>query len=71
MAKAKTVYFCSECGGESVRWMGKCPHCGAWNTLVEEKVAEEPKSALPDTTISRLNSLTSACSTTFRMGARS
>ena len=40
MAKAKTVYFCSECGGESVRWMGKCPHCGAWNTLVEEKVAE-------------------------------
>ena len=47
MAKAKTVYFCSECGGESVRWMGKCPHCGAWNTLVEEKVAEEPKSVLP------------------------
>ncbi|MBR2783832.1 MAG: DNA repair protein RadA [Firmicutes bacterium] len=47
MAKAKTVYFCSECGGESVRWMGKCPHCGAWNTLVEEKIAPEPEAARP------------------------
>ena len=47
MAKAKTVFFCSECGGESVRWMGKCPHCGAWNTLVEEKVAEPSETARP------------------------
>ena len=47
MAKAKTVFFCSECGGESVRWMGKCPHCGAWNTLVEEKVAEEETTPRP------------------------
>jgi DNA repair protein RadA/Sms len=38
MAKAKTVFFCNECGGESIRWMGKCPHCGNWNTMVEHKV---------------------------------
>ncbi|WP_295855702.1 DNA repair protein RadA [uncultured Xylophilus sp.] len=35
MAKDKTLYTCSECGGTSPRWLGKCPHCGAWNTLVE------------------------------------
>lgn len=35
MAKAKTVYSCTECGGQSVKWQGQCPHCQAWNTLVE------------------------------------
>lgn len=35
MAKDKTQYACSECGGTSPKWLGKCPHCGAWNTLVE------------------------------------
>ena len=35
MAKDKTIYTCSECGGTSPRWLGKCPHCNAWNTLVE------------------------------------
>jgi len=39
MAKAKTVYACTECGGQSVKWQGQCPHCQAWNTLVES-VAE-------------------------------
>lgn len=38
MAKEKTVFLCGECGYESPRWMGKCPACGAWNTLVEEAV---------------------------------
>ncbi|MEY4974900.1 MAG: hypothetical protein RIQ97_95 [Pseudomonadota bacterium] len=35
MAKDKTVYTCSECGATSARWLGKCPGCDAWNTLVE------------------------------------
>jgi len=35
MAKAKSVYSCTECGGQSPKWQGQCPHCGAWNTLVE------------------------------------
>jgi len=39
MAKEKTIYTCSECGGTSPRWLGKCPHCNAWNTLIES-VAE-------------------------------
>lgn len=42
MAKAKTLYICQECGQESVRWLGKCPGCGNWNTLVEEAVAPQP-----------------------------
>jgi DNA repair protein RadA/Sms len=39
MAKEKTVYTCSECGGTSTKWLGKCTHCNAWNTLIES-VAE-------------------------------
>ena len=35
MAKEKTIYSCTECGGTSPKWLGKCPHCEAWNTLIE------------------------------------
>ena len=35
MAKLKTRYVCSECGYETPRWLGKCPGCDQWNTLVE------------------------------------
>jgi DNA repair protein RadA/Sms len=41
MAKDKSLYVCNECGGTSTRWLGKCPSCGAWNSLVET-VAEAP-----------------------------
>ena len=41
---AKTVFYCSECGNETAKWMGQCPACGAWNTLVE--APKEPKTAL-------------------------
>ena len=42
MAKAKTIYTCTECGGQTLKWQGQCPHCTVWNTLVEtvaEKIA--------------------------------
>ena len=39
MAKSKSIYTCTECGGQAVKWQGQCPHCTAWNTLVES-VAE-------------------------------
>jgi DNA repair protein RadA/Sms len=35
MAKEKSNYVCSDCGGTSTKWLGKCPACGAWNTLIE------------------------------------
>ena len=39
MAKDKNIYTCTDCGGTSPKWLGKCPACGAWNTLIES-VAE-------------------------------
>lgn len=35
--KAKITYYCSECGNETIKWQGRCPACGAWNTIVEHK----------------------------------
>ena len=40
--KISTVFFCKECGNETSKWMGQCPACKAWNTLVEEKVSSSP-----------------------------
>lgn len=42
MAKAKTIYVCTNCGADSPKWVGKCPSCGQWNTYVEEIIAKEP-----------------------------
>ena len=45
MAKSRSAYVCSECGADFPRWMGKCPECGAWNSITEVKLA--PKSKAP------------------------
>ena len=48
--KVKTVWFCTSCGNESPKWMGRCPACGEWNTMVEqprESRAAAPRSAAP------------------------
>ena len=42
MAKAKTVFVCTECGYESGKWMGRCSGCGSWNTMVEQQAAAPP-----------------------------
>ena len=54
MAKAKTIYSCTECGGQSPKWQGQCPSCMAWNTLVET-IAEAPSA-------NRYNALTQTSS---------
>ena len=41
--KSKTVFCCSECGYESPKWMGKCPHCGTWNSFAEFTPVEPEK----------------------------
>ena len=54
MAKAKTQYTCTECGGTSPKWQGQCPACGAWNTLVEtvvEKAAASRFQSLASTSV--------------------
>src|SRR3569833_4015109 len=40
MPKPRSRFVCQSCGSESPRWLGKCPDCGEWNTLVEEVVSE-------------------------------
>src|SRR5487761_2285113 len=40
--RTKTIYACTECGGQSPKWQGQCPGCGAWNTLVESLAATPP-----------------------------
>ena len=44
MKKIKTQFFCTECGAQSPKWVGKCPSCEAWNTIVEEKLPPAAKS---------------------------
>lgn len=43
MAKITTVYVCQNCGHRAPKWLGKCPECSSWNSLVEETVGPEPK----------------------------
>ena len=56
MAKTKTVYFCSECGNETPKWQGRCPGCGAWNTLQEhiEKPAAPGRAKAAPVGVSRI-----------------
>ena len=62
MPKEKTLYTCTECGGSTPKWLGKCPSCNAWNTL-EETIAEAPAKnrfqalakSLPPATLSEID----------------
>ena len=46
MKAGKTLFYCTECGNETPKWQGKCPACGAWNTIVEQP-AESKRSSAP------------------------
>ena len=41
MSKVKSAFFCSACGHESAKWVGKCPSCGNWNTFIEEVIHKD------------------------------
>ncbi len=41
MAKTHSIYVCQNCGAESVKWIGRCPSCGEWNTYVEERITKD------------------------------
>ncbi len=43
MAKVKTIFYCSECGASSPKWIGNCPSCGKWNTYHEEIITKDEK----------------------------
>ena len=52
MAKSRAVFFCSGCGFESPRWLGRCPQCDAWNSFDEKPIRLAPTSARPTRTAS-------------------
>lgn len=43
MAKTKTTFFCQNCGTQHFKWLGQCPSCNAWNTIIEEVIRKEEK----------------------------
>ena len=45
--KAKTLFYCTQCGNETPKWQGKCPACGAWNTIVEQPAERPAKKTSP------------------------
>jgi len=60
MAKAKNVYTCTECGGQTLKWQGQCPHCSAWNTLVEtvaERAASRFQSVAESSKLQKLSQI--------------
>ena len=56
MAKPKSIYSCNECGGQTSKWQGQCPHCQAWNTLVET-IAEKASRFTPVSEINGVQNL--------------
>ena len=51
MAKKTTIFFCTSCGNESYKWMGKCPSCGEWNTFTEAPASAKSSSKSKTTTL--------------------
>ena len=47
MARARTSFVCAECGQAEPKWQGRCPGCGAWNTMAEERPARGPVKRAP------------------------
>ena len=70
MAKDKSLYVCNECGGSSTRWLGKCPSCNAWNSLVEtvaepaaaskNRLSSSPKGLAPASELTVLSEIEAA-----------
>lgn len=57
MAKQKTIYSCNECGGQTLKWQGQCPHCQAWNTLVETVAEKSVSRFSPQSATSQVQNL--------------
>ena len=57
MAKSKSTYSCNECGGQTLKWQGQCPHCQAWNTLIETVSEKSTSRFTPVSETSHVQSL--------------
>lgn len=57
MAKSKSTFVCSECGYESLKWLGKCPSCGEWNTMTEEMISTVSSKSIASSLVSKVMAL--------------
>ena len=57
MVKQKTIYSCTECGGQTSKWQGQCPHCQSWNTLIETIVEKTVSRFSPVSDVAAIQSL--------------
>ncbi|MFN0032376.1 MAG: DNA repair protein RadA [Flavobacteriales bacterium] len=55
MSKVRTAYFCQSCGTQSVKWVGKCPSCGEWNTFAEEVIQKVETNGIATKTTQRVS----------------
>ena len=55
--KAKTIFYCTECGNETPKWQGRCPACGAWNTIVERPADRPAKQKLVQFLMEKFSSI--------------
>ena len=46
MAKKKSTFVCQSCGNQSVKWLGKCPQCSAWNSFIEEVISDSSSQSI-------------------------
>lgn len=63
-AKTKNIFLCDECGYETPKWFGRCPSCGAWNSLKERKISAPNKGASPERKIQSASKVTKLSSVT-------
>ena len=73
--KAKTLFYCTQCGNETPKWQGKCPACGEWNTVVEQPVTQSRKpstknavSIVPQSVPKRMDEVESSDELRFHTG---
>ena len=70
MAKAKTVYVCTECGSQHARWAGKCTACGAWNTIVEEVVTPSTSGTAKRASVTPITDVSGSEEARYRTGMK-
>jgi len=68
MARSSPVFICSECGGETLKWQGQCPHCQAWNSLEQRAAAARTAGAVPRSTPRNLDHELAATETRLGTG---
>ena len=75
--KAKTIFYCTDCGNEVLKWQGQCPACGAWNTIVEQPVESRKRPSglsgagvRPKSTAKRLREVADSEEIRFQTGMR-